>query len=102
MKATVGLIILGLISFSTEIEIFVSPKGNDTWSGLLAEPGTNDGPIQTLGRAQNLLREMKQNGSLPNEKIFINLREGDYRIQQTWTFIAADSGLTAETPIIYR
>lgn len=101
MKAT-ALFILGLISISTALEIFVSPKGNDTWSGLLAEPRTNDGPIQTLGRAQSLLRELKQNGSLPSEKIFVNLREGDYRIQQTWSFTADYSGLTADTPIIYR
>ncbi len=102
MKATLALVILGIISLSTAFEIFVAPNGNDNWSGSLAEPTSSDGPLQTLGRAQSLLRELKQNGSLPSETIFVTLREGDYRIQQTWAFTAADSGLTTATPIIYR
>ena len=102
MNATLALLIISCISLSVALEIFVSPNGNDKWSGSLAEPATSDGPLLTLGRAQSLLRELKQNGSLPSETIFVTLREGDYRIQQTWAFTAADSGLTTADPIIYR
>ena len=33
-------------------DFFVSPKGNDRWSGRLADPGENDGPFATAARAR--------------------------------------------------
>ena len=33
-------------------DFFVSPRGNDAWSGRLADPGPADGPFATLERAR--------------------------------------------------
>jgi hypothetical protein len=39
-------------------ELFVSPQGNDVWSGTLAEPavGGADGPLRTLAKAAGMVR----------------------------------------------
>ena len=41
---------------------FVSPAGNDTWTGRLAEPnaGKTDGPFATLPHALDALRAEKE------------------------------------------
>ncbi|MBM4029432.1 MAG: hypothetical protein FJ280_29150 [Planctomycetes bacterium] len=41
--------------------IYVSPKGNDNWSGGLGQPNAQgtDGPVATLERARDILREKK-------------------------------------------
>ena len=37
-------------------DFFVSPQGNDDWSGRLAEPNKDDGPFATVARAQQAVR----------------------------------------------
>jgi hypothetical protein len=39
-------------------DFFVSPRGNDAWSGKLAEPGSNDGPFATIARARDVVRSL--------------------------------------------
>ena len=39
-------------------DFFVSPQGNDRWSGRLADPGENDGPFATVARAQQAVRAL--------------------------------------------
>jgi len=70
-------------------EVFVSPLGNDAWSGRLAEPAADgkDGPLRTLAKASALVR--------PGDTC--TLRAGVYRE----TLRPAISG-TAEAPIVFR
>jgi len=35
------------------VEFYVSPNGNDLWSGLVAEVREGDGPFATIGRARD-------------------------------------------------
>jgi len=48
-------------------DFFVSPKGNDSWTGTLAEPNAakTDGPFATLDRAKKAVRELKSKVYLP-------------------------------------
>ena len=45
----------------TKADFYISPSGNDSWSGKLAEPNPTktDGPFATIGKAQNAVRELK-------------------------------------------
>ena len=44
-----------------EATFYVSPEGNDAWSGKLPAPNKqeSDGPFATLVRARDAIREMK-------------------------------------------
>ncbi len=80
---------------------YVSPKGNDTWSGTLAKPvrGQTDGPFATIGRARDVIRQMKREGAF-NQPVTVYLRGGIYFLDETVVFTPEDSG-TEKYPIRY-
>jgi len=84
-----------------QIIFYVSPNGNDHWSGLLAEvnPGGNDGPFATLQRARNAIREQRIKDS--NAQFTILVRGGIYRLRETLVLGPEDSG-TELHPLIIR
>ncbi len=73
-------------------DLYVSTQGNDRWTGKLAEPNAAgaDGPLATVERARNVVRALKQSGSLPGP-ITVWLRGGRYPIKQTIEFTCEDS-----------
>ncbi len=82
-------------------DLFVSPKGNDAWTGRLAEPNSEgtDGPLATLSGARDAIRRLKE--SAPPAKPFrVLIRGGTYRIAEPIVFAAEDSG-TEQAPITY-
>jgi hypothetical protein len=88
-------------------DFFVSPLGNDAWSGTRATPNAarTDGPFASVARAQAALRELLQ--AKPNHTRTVILRGGTYYLPfrktapGTLAFTAADSGTTAY-PVIWR
>jgi parallel beta-helix repeat protein len=74
-------------------EHYVSPQGNDVWSGLLAAPNTDhtDGPFRTLPKARAAARAELGTGA---KESVILLREGVHEIAATLKLDAGDSGLT--------
>jgi hypothetical protein len=46
------------------MNLYVSPNGNDSWSGRLASPNRTrtDGPFATLERARDAIRALKRAG----------------------------------------
>jgi len=46
--------------------LYVSPSGDDAWSGTCPEPRADgrDGPLATLEKARDLLRQRRQAGRL--------------------------------------
>ncbi|MCX7010953.1 MAG: right-handed parallel beta-helix repeat-containing protein, partial [Candidatus Sumerlaeota bacterium] len=78
-------------------DFYVSPKGNDTWSGTLADPAGADGPFATVARAQKAVREAKARDSEPRPYLVL-LRGGAYMLPQTLVFTPEDSG--AENAVI--
>jgi len=99
------LIGAGLNDFarSTEPDLFVAPAGNDQWSGRLAEPNQQgtDGPLATIARAQQLVREIKSVQPDRNAPIVVAIRGGVYRLTTALSFSSADAG-TEKAPIIYQ
>lgn len=71
-------------------DFYVSPIGNDLWSGTLPEPNANktDGPFATLSKAKHAVRMFK-NGVYRD--IFVAIRGGSYLLTQTERFSASDS-----------
>ena len=82
-------------------EWHVSLSGSDAWSGSLAEPnvGRTDGPLATLERARDVIRERKKAGLAEPVTVFIHA--GNYSLAKTFTLSKDDSG-TAEEPVVWR
>jgi len=82
-------------------DFYVSPEGNDTWSGRLAEPNAHrtDGPLATPAAARDAVRSLKDRGA-PGRPIRVLLRGGVYRLDEPVVFGPEDSG-TADAPVIY-
>lgn len=94
---------LGTLSLGAA-DHYVSIRGNDAWTGLLAEPNTNqtDGPFRTLPKARAAARAELTEGAT---KSTILLREGVHEVTTTLKLDAGDSGLTiaafpGEHPIV--
>jgi parallel beta-helix repeat protein len=72
------------------MNIYVSPVGNDEWSGRFPEPNVDktDGPLATITRARNLIRKLKFKGTFP---IIVWIRGGRYPISEPIIFGPEDS-----------
>lgn len=81
---------------------YVAPNGSDTWSGRLKAPNAakNNGPFATITRARDAVRQLKANEGGLKQPITVLIRGGVYRLPETLTFTAEDSG-TATCPITY-
>ncbi len=84
-----------------ESAFYVSPEGNDAWSGTSASPAADktDGPFATLQRSREEIRKRKADGSRGGITVFA--RGGMYPLETTFALTADESG-TADAPIEYR
>lgn len=78
---------------------YIAPSGSDAWSGTLAEADGNDGPLATLDRARQLVRECIAKGL--TSPVTVKLRDGEYDLDSTVVFSPEDSG-TDSCPITYQ
>jgi hypothetical protein len=83
----------------TPIEFFVSPQGDDSWSGRLAAPGDKDGPFATIERARDAVRASRRTPSQPRP-VRVSLRGGTYYLERPLEFGPEDSG-TDGAPVVY-
>jgi uncharacterized protein (TIGR03437 family) len=92
--------IVGAAAAPTSVTYYVSPSGNDSWTGMLAAPnGANsDGPFATFDRARAAVRSLNKSGLT---QISVQFRGGTYFLPATAQFAAADSG-TANLKITYQ
>jgi hypothetical protein len=83
--------------------LYVSPTGNDAWSGKLQTPNSarTDGPKATLVGARDALRVLRQNGQVGAKGAVVNILPGSYRLTSSLALTSSDSGTTA-APITYR
>ena len=82
--------------------LYVSPQGNDAWSGTLVSPNgaKTDGPLATLAQARNQIRLLRKAGSLGGG-VTVYVRGGTYSMPQGLKFEAQDGG-TEAAPVVYR
>jgi hypothetical protein len=81
--------------------LYVSPAGNDAWSGAHAEPkpdGT-DGPFASIAGARDALRKLRAGGA-PPRPVEVRVRGGLYRPTEPIVFAPQDSG-TELSPVSY-
>ena len=72
---------------------YVSPDGNDNWTGTSPFPDKNsaDGPFATVQRAKEALRSAKQSACI-SDPVTVYLRGGSYNITEPIVFTHEDSG----------
>lgn len=78
--------------------LYVSPRGQDNWSGRLAEPNAagTDGPLAGLDRARDVIRRLKAAGP-----VTVQVRGGIYSREKPLTLTTEDSG-TAQAPVVWQ
>jgi len=89
------VVVCALPMYAAGATIYVSPHGNDNWSGTLAQPngqGT-DGPVANLERARDILRQKK---AAAGEEKRVVVAEGRYQLTKPFTLAPEDSGVTYE------
>ena len=77
-----------------EADFFVSPEGDDTWSGTSSTPASDgtDGPFATLIRARDAVRALRAQGDAePDRDLFVLVRGGTYPLRETIVFGLRDS-----------
>jgi hypothetical protein len=90
-------------SAAESADLYVSPAGNDAWSGRLDAPNAakTDGPLATLDRARLAVRELRAKEPQRQKAIVVAIRGGMYPLAKTLVFEPADSGSPA-SPVIYQ
>lgn len=98
--AALLLAILAPASVAEPLTVYVAPEGNDSWSGRLADrnPAGTDGPLATIGRAQQVVRQLRTAGK-PAQPITVFLR-GVHRLAAPVVFTPEDSG-SEQAPVTY-
>jgi hypothetical protein len=89
------VVVCALPLYAAGATVYVSPNGNDTWSGGLAQPngqGT-DGPVATLERARDILRQKKP---AAGEERRVVIAEWWYQLKKPFVLAPEDSGVIYE------
>jgi hypothetical protein len=79
----------------TEPTIYVSPQGNDAWSGTQRQPSQagNDGPLASVSKAVAAARALRPPGA---PRVHVVFAPGYYSLDHTIELGPADSGLSLE------
>jgi hypothetical protein len=84
------------------MSLYVSPDGNDRWSGRLEQPNSErtDGPLATLGGARDRIRQLRVIARIA-EPIRIVIADGRYTLSEPFVLEPLDSGM-GELAISYE
>jgi len=95
-----GLITILGTAAPTVVTFYVSPAGDDFWSGTLPAPNSNntDGPFASFDHARAIVQSIGKTGLT---LISVQFRAGIYYLPSTEMFTAADSG-SATMQIVYQ
>jgi hypothetical protein len=101
------LMITACASAATSADFYVAVNGNDSWTGKLSAPNSQntDGPFASVAQAQIAVRALIQ--THPNRPLSVMLRHGIYYLSLSPTnpgtlqFTASDSG-TSTMPITWE
>jgi hypothetical protein len=96
VAAAAGALLLGGCATPTRVPdeptVYVSPQGQDTWSGAHPKPtrAGDDGPLASVQKAVETARALRQPGG---PRVHLVIAPGDYRLERTIELGPADSGL---------
>jgi hypothetical protein len=84
------------------MDLFVSPGGNDGWSGrsARANAGKTDGPLASLAGARDAIRKIR-GGNAPAEPIRVLVGDGRYAMAGPLVLTPEDGG-TDKAPVSYE
>lgn len=99
--ATASTLVEAANQATKPIVFYVSPKGDDSWSGTLAQANADrtDGPFASLEAARDAIRRLKTEGRL-DRPVAVLIRGGVYRLSAPFVLEPRDSG-TPDCPITY-
>ncbi len=82
------------IQAAQAMNLYVSPDGNDSWSGKLPRPTSerNDGPLASLAGARDRLRQLRLIARIP-EPIHVIIADGQYTLSEPFVLEPQDSGV---------
>lgn len=80
--------------YAEESALYVSPDGNDTWTG-----DNLNKPFKTVQKARDIIRQMKKDGKF-NNPVTVYIRGGIFELSEPLLFTLEDSG-TESCPITY-
>jgi len=93
---------LVLIQAAQAMNLYVSPDGNDSWSGKLRRPNSerNDGPLASLAGARDRLRQLRLIARIP-DPIHVIVADGQYTLSEPFVLEPQDSG-TGQLTVSYE
>jgi len=96
------LVLFSATNWTNAVTFYVSPTGNDLWSGKIPRSNTpkTDGPLASLTGARDKIRKLKESGPL-TEPVRVLIEGGSYVLAEPFTLTAEDSG-TKNCPITYE
>ena len=85
------------------VTLYVSPYGNDAWTGRLTTPNHthSDGPLASLAGARDQARRLREQGALSGKALTIQVRGGVYFLSEPFTLTAENSGIP-NAPVVYE
>jgi hypothetical protein len=97
---TVGIFCNDVSSLHADEVLYVSPQGDDHWSGRQPSPDASkgDGPLATLAGARDAIRKLQAGERRQPVKVIIG--DGTYRISEPLIFEPQDSG-SESAPVSY-
>lgn len=93
-----GVLTVFLAGTAGAADFYISPSGDDSWSGTRANASASDGPFRTIERAQRAVRELNASGKATPVTVF--LRGGVYELSAPVVFTPEDSG-TEQAPVTW-
>ncbi|MEN6426016.1 MAG: right-handed parallel beta-helix repeat-containing protein [Phycisphaerales bacterium] len=94
LRSIITVLVLVALPVQAATTIYVSPAGNDAWSGRIAQPNVarTDGPVATLTRARDIIRETRSNQDQPR----VLVADGRYPMTEPFMLAPEDSGVVYE------
>jgi hypothetical protein len=91
-----------LLAGGRQNQFYVSPAGDDRWSGKLSSPNQakTDGPFATLKQARNAVRALMKTATI-EKGATVTIRGGIYPLRETLALTSEDSGSTSG-PVIWQ
>lgn len=81
---------------------FLSPAGNDSWTGTIASPDKDgtDGPFASLTAARRAIRRLREESGI-TDTVEVIIAGGSYTMSEPFILRPQDSG-TEDFPVVYR